>query len=183
VRRERLALAHDVSAGRLTEHTCELGTTCFKVELSNDDLGVLFTCFDLARWDDAITSARTSHDAAKLELLRSQTRKMFTCWKLNGSMGVRELESAAHRLVPLRLQRSSRKESIDNRIMWAMVLQLGWLLHNESAVQLEPMIRTYLVATDSTCGIERDLGSLKRVLDAHTGPTDEDGQSANSRFA
>ena len=34
-----------------------------------------------------------------------------------------------------------------------------------------------MAALDGTCGIERDLGALARVMQAHSEPTDEDVQS------
>ena len=40
---------------------------------------------------------------------------------------------------------------------------------------LLPMLEIYLSASDSTCGLERDLGTLLRILEAHKGPVDEDG--------
>ena len=39
------------------------------------------------------------------------------------------------------------------------------------------MVKVYLSALDNTCGIERGLGALKKILDAHVGPMDEDGHT------
>ena len=39
------------------------------------------------------------------------------------------------------------------------------------------MVKIYISALDSTCGIERGLGALKEVLEAHVGPMDEDGHT------
>ena len=51
----------------------------------------------------------------------------------------------------------------------------GFLEENDLCRELKPMLHKYLVTMDSTCGIERDLGALTKVLQEHKGPIDDDG--------
>lgn len=63
----------------------------------------------------------------------------------------------------------------DNRVAWSQVLQGSIVDVNDQLETLLPMLYIYLCAVDSTCGVERDLGALTRVLQAHKGPIDTDG--------
>ena len=68
----------------------------------------------------------------------------------------------------------------DNRVLWESVLVgscSGVLEPNDRVDTLLPMLEIYLSAADSTCGVERDLGTLSRILEAHKGPVDEDGST------
>ena len=63
----------------------------------------------------------------------------------------------------------------DNRVVWEPVLSTDFREPNDRVDTLLPMLEIYLGAADSTCGVERDLGALLRILEAHGGPVDEDG--------
>ena len=68
----------------------------------------------------------------------------------------------------------------DSRVLWESVLVgscSGVLEPNDRVDTLLPMLEIYLSAADSTCGVERDLGTLSRILEAHKGPVDEDGST------
>ena len=148
-----------------------------EAELSMNDMGVKFTCFDLRRWHEALQDTKNKADRSKLDLLYKQTRDMFTCWAMNGSQGVRELSNLACRLCEVEASHLNAGAPRDNRIAWAQVLEPGFLDENDACTTLLPMLKTYLVASDSTCGVERDLGSLTRVLAAHAGPTENGGET------
>ena len=145
------------------------------VEFSTDDLGVLFTCFDLQRWYTAGQDMQQKADQSGVELLRRHARAMFKDWHLAVSSGVQELETMAFKLVEKEKNHFVSGTPPDNRVAWAQVLKPGFLEENDSCRALTPMLLRYLSAMDSTCGIERDLGALTHVLQAHKGPIDDDG--------
>ena len=148
-----------------------------EVELSSDDLGVLFTCFDLTRWHVANQAVRQNAESAKMDLLQSQLRRMCRSWGFDGSQGVRELTSLALRLCGVEAKHLRSGKPRDNRVAWAQVLEIGFLAVNDSVIVALPMVKTYLVAIDSTCGVERDLGGVTRMLSAHAGPCDPNGDT------
>ena len=51
----------------------------------------------------------------------------------------------------------------DNRMAWAQILEDGFLEVNDKVTVVIPMTRIYLIALDSTCGVERDLGVVARA--------------------
>ena len=69
------------------------------VDFSTDDLGVLFTSFDLQRWYTASQDMQQQADPSGLLLLRRHARAMFRAWHLDASSGVQELETLAFKLV------------------------------------------------------------------------------------
>ena len=148
-----------------------------EVELSTDDLGVLFTAFDLGRWHAASCEMQQREDRSKLLVLERHARQMFRGWRLDGGSGVREMTNLAFRLCDVEKTHLDAGKPRDNRVAWAQVLQPGFLHANDSIATMGPMLHIYLAASDSTCGVERDLGALTRVLHAHSGHTDEDGTS------
>jgi hypothetical protein len=146
--------------------------------LSN--LAVKFTVFDLSRWYSArVEARRRGEDDAdspfSMTALAFLAKGLFSDWHLDARAGVQEFTGAVHKLL--------RKEDIhlfggkprDNRVVWSRVLHESDF--GELSV-LPTLVRVYLAAMDGTCGIERDLGSLTRVLGAHVGPLDEDGHTA-----
>ena len=67
----------------------------------------------------------------------------------------------------------------DNRAVWFETLVPGFAddLFDGGFRVLPEMVKIYISALDSTCGIERGLGTLSSLLDAHVGPMDEDGHT------
>ena len=150
------------------------------VEFSLDDVGVLFTAFDLVRWHAARCEMNEKQTADKLHILERHARHMFQAWRLDGSSGVQELRGMAFRLCAQEEERLKAGCPRDNRVLWESVLVgscSGVLEPNDRVGTLLPMLEIYLSAADSTCGVERDLGTLSRILEAHKGPVDEDGST------
>ena len=145
------------------------------VELSLDDLGVLFTSFDLTRWHAAREDMHKNRNDTKLQILQRHARAMFQAWNLDGSSGVLELTGMAFRLCAREETHLQAGRPRDNRDVWESVLSADFRDPNDRVATLLPMLEIYLAAGDSTCGIERDLSALRRILDAHKGPIDEDG--------
>ena len=145
------------------------------VDFSTDDLGVLFTSFDLQRWYTASQDMQQQADPSGLLLLRRHARAMFRAWHLDASSGVQELETLAFKLVEQEKHHLESGKPRGNRAVWAQVLKPGFLEENDLCRELKPMLHKYLVTMDSTCGIERDLGALTKVLQEHKGPIDDDG--------
>lgn len=145
------------------------------VEFATTDLGVLFTCFDLQRWYNASQDMQQRADRVGLQLLKRQAHDMFKAWRLPASSGVQELETIAFKLVEQEKGRFASGTPRDNRVVWAQVLKPCFLQENDSTLALTPMLHRYLATMDSTCGIERNLGSLAQVLQEHKGPIDDDG--------
>ena len=146
------------------------------VEFSDQKVSMLFTPFDLTRWHKAF-SADENHLKIPLQNLRRDTAEMFKVWLLDVSEGARELESAARKL---RRQEMTFLTTTprDNRAVWFKTLEPGFASDLCAGFRVLPeMVKIYISALDSTCGIERGLGSLKQILEAHVGPMDEDGHT------
>ena len=112
--------------------------------------------------------ARDKGDDTKLNALKKHARMMFKGWRQPDHTAA--LEARALQLC----RQVSWSRDVDNRVAWCGVLHS--LDDNEAG--MAKMIRIYLVAMDSTCGVERGLGCLTRVLAAHAGPLDEGGTTA-----
>jgi hypothetical protein len=110
------------------------------VEFSTDDLGVLFTCFDLQRWYTAGQDMQQKADQSGVELLRRHARAMFKDWHLAVSSGVQELETMAFKLVEKEKNHFVSGTPPDNRVAWAQVLKPGFLEENDSCRALTPML-------------------------------------------
>ena len=145
------------------------------VEFSDQKVSMLFTPFDLTRWHKAFLAGENE---LPMQNLRRQTAEMFSVWHLDGSLGARELESAARKL---RRQETTFLTTTprDNRAVWSKTLEPGFAsdLFAAGFQVLPEMVKIYISALDSTCGIERGLGALKEILVAHVGPMDEDGHT------
>ena len=144
-------------------------------ELPTEDLGILFTSFDLMRWHAAKRDMDRNSDRSKLIALELHAKKMFRGWRLDASSGVRALISAAFKLCGIEEAHLRAEKPRDNRVVWAQVLAEGFLPPNDTADAFISMLQIYLAARDSTCDIERDLGALTRVLQQHRGNIDDDG--------
>ena len=136
---------------------------------------MLFTPFDLTRWHKAFLAGENE---VPVQNLRRHTAEMFPPGVWIPHWGARELESAAKKL--------TRQEAAfltttprDNRAVWSTTLVPGFAsdLFTAGFRVLPEMVKVYLSALDNTCGIERGLGALKKILDAHVGPMDEDGHT------
>jgi hypothetical protein len=150
------------------------------VELPLAHLGVKFTAFDLGRWFSAREEGRRSgqDDADSpfgLTALTQLAKGLFSDWRLDSRSGVREFTGAVHKLLKKEETHLLKGEPRDNRIVWSRVLYESDFGH---LTTLPALIRIYLATMEGTCGIERNLGSLTRVLSAHVGPLDEDGHTA-----
>ena len=143
---------------------------------------IAFTAMDLDRWDQAL-KARRDGSHAKHELLQSHAKIMFRHWHLNGDRGVRELEGCAILLLRDERDRRSAGEHLDNRILWARTLEASFLsrVSSSGALRIMPdLVPIYLSFLDGTGQVERNLGSLLRVLEAHSGPLSEDGDMTSA---
>ena len=63
----------------------------------------------------------------------------------------------------------------DGREIWVLALHPNF--GRSISAKVQDFIRIYMAALDGTCGVERDLGALTRVLKAHSGPMDQTGES------
>ena len=143
---------------------------------------VAFSALDVSRWARALEDRRAG-DHASEELLKSHARIMFKHWHLDADRGVRELEGCA--ILLLRQEADRRKDGnyLDNRILWARTLEASFLKSVSSFGRMRVMpelVPIYLSAMDGTGEVERGLGSLLRVLEAHSGPLSEDGEVASA---
>jgi len=149
-------------------------------ELPLSNLAVKFTVFDLSRWYSAWAEARRrGEDDAdspfSMTALTFLVKGLFSDWQLDARAGVQEFTGAVHKLLRKEDIHLSGGKPRDNRVVWSRVL------HESDFGQLSvlpSLVRVYLAAMEGTCGIERDLSSLTRVLGAHVGPLDEDGHTA-----
>ena len=116
-----------------------------------------------------------------MALLRSHANIMFGHWQLDAGRGVRELEGCAILLLRQERERRKAKTYLDNRVFWARTLEASFLKDVSSFGRmhvLPDMVVIYLAAMDGTGNVERNLGSLLQVLEAHSGPLSEDGEVA-----
>ena len=145
-----------------------------KADFPIDDLGVLFTCFDLTRWHEAHEAMKTSNGVTH-QLLQNHVGAMFRGWKLSRS-DVPVFSTVAYKLLEIEGQYLKANAPRDGRTAWAQVFEPSLFPASDVTDDLRLMVCIYLASRDSTCGIERDLGALSRVLDAHSGPVDDDAQ-------
>ena len=140
---------------------------------------VAFTMFDLGRWADASALLRDGKDDNKTQLLR-HAREAFRMWQLPCQQGVHELESCALLLLGDEADRRSRGIVLDNRTVWARVQNESFYRRLSSELQVLPkLVSIYLCCADGTGQVERDIGSLKKIVDVHSGPMTEDGDTAS----
>ena len=88
------------------------------VEFSLDDVGVLFTAFDLVRWHAARCEMNEKQTTDKLHILERHARWMFQAWRLDGSSGVQELRGMAFRLCAQEEERLKAGCPRGNRVVW-----------------------------------------------------------------
>ena len=144
-----------------------------EVEFGVENAIVLFTALDLSRWRKAFLQGRAGNEGP-LELLRRHSRRLLTVWRMYSDRSHSQLEGVVAKLV------QDNRESIDAglvedfRSIWVQALRPGFSVKID---RVQELIRIYMAASDGTCGVERDLGALTRVLAAHSGPTDEDGHT------
>ena len=169
---ERMHAVTDAMSGRLD------------VEISCDHMGILFTAFSLTRWHSALAAARDgNHDS--MTLLKRHVRQLLLRWRMDVDVGVREFEAIALVLQGQESHRLGTDAALDNRIVWRKALDPVFACEHTSSgtyTGMPSMIRIYLSCLDGTGSLERLLGQLKRVLDAHSGPLAEDGASAADIF-
>ena len=145
-----------------------------EVEFSDDKVSMLFSPFDLTRWHTALLAGENE---LPMQNLRRHIAKMFFAWRLDDK-GAEELESAAKKLRRQEIE-FLRTTPRDNRTVWLKTLEEGFAddLFSVGFQVLPTMVKIYFSVLDGTCGIERFLGALKHILDAHIGPLDEDGHT------
>ena len=101
-------------------------------------------------------------------------------WQLPWKQGVEELQSCAALLLGDEADRRSRGIVLDNRIVWARVQNESFNRRLNSELQVLPkLVSIYLCCADGTGQVERDFGSLKKIVDVHSGPLNEDGDTAS----
>lgn len=161
---KRHALARSVHA---VVETC---LDRLRAEFAPEALDMCFDVFDVAEWNAAFEEARSGTESRLLRL-RRHARRFAEGWNLDWTRAVRELESAAHILVTTRIEK-------DNRVLWSRTLQPDFERHGLNHT-LPDMVRIYVAALDTTGAVERGLGMLTHVLEAHSGPLDEDGEHAS----
>ena len=144
---------------------------------------VAFTALDIGRWTAASEENRQGRREA-WDLLLKHSRDLLVLWGLSRSQGVPELEACAWALVGAERERLAASpgstDLLDNRILWSRVFDPDFVKRVRANGELHVvpvLIRIYVSADDGTGQVERNLGKLKTVLEAHSGSTDEDGHT------
>ena len=145
-----------------------------EVEIGIENAMVLFTALDLGRWHQALMSGRQGQ-SDQLDLLRRHARRLLAVWRVFSDASMAELEGIAIKLVRDNRVAIAEGKIDDYRSVWVQALQPNF--RPSLGAGVGELIRIYMAALDGTCGVERDLGVLTRVLQAHSGPTDEDGHT------
>ena len=145
------------------------------VELSLDNAIVLFTAMDLGRWRRALLSGRNGVEDPLLAL-RRHCRRFLAVWRHTSDATMAQFEGVAAKLVQDNRVDIDAGKISDYREVWVQALRPNF---GVNVCRVEEVIRIYLAALDGTCGVERDLGVLTRVLQAHSGPTDQDGHTVS----
>ena len=153
-----------------------------EAELPPDSLESLYDIFDLPSWRHALRTAREASESL-LTRLRRRARRYALEWRVGDSrVGARELESAACVLVRDEEERLNRGTPLDNRVVWSRVLEDDFAQEHTADGRydvLPSMIRIYIATLDTTGPLERGLGKLTEILQAHSGPMDENGEHAS----
>ena len=151
-------------------------------ELPPDSLESLYDIFDLSSWRHALRAAREANESA-LTRLRRRARRYAEDWRIGDArVGARELESAACVLLRDEEERLNSGTALDNRVVWSRVLEDDFAQQHTTAGHydvLPSMIRIYVATLDTTGPLERGLGKLAEILQAHSGPMDENGEHAS----
>ena len=144
------------------------------VELSLENGLMLFTALDLHRWRQAFLSGSRG-DSCKLDILRRHLRRCMSLWRVDSDAAAAQMEGVVAKLVQDNRTDIDANKIDDYRTVWVAALrpQFGPSIGG----RVQELIRIYMAALDGTCGVERDLGHLSKVLLAHLGPLDQDGQS------
>ena len=144
-------------------------------ELNDNKLCIMFSVFDLSLW----TSARRVGDSGDFAqvivrngALERRVKRLFRAWRLDESLGVREFTGVVYKLME-KEDREHAGTKRDNRLVWSQIFDTDEFGPLEV---LPALVKIYMATLDGTCGVERDLGTLTRILAAHTGPTDEDSR-------
>ena len=106
--------------------------------------------------------------------MRRHSHRLFDVWRLDSDAAITQLEGVVAKLVQDNREAVDSGNVDDNRTIWVQALRPQFGI---SINRVEEVIRIYMAALDGTCGVERDLGTLLRVLEAHSGPVDEDGNT------
>jgi hypothetical protein len=173
---DRQNMAHSVHA------VAETMLERVDAELPPDTLEAMFDIFDIGSWHHALTAAHTA-DESLLSRLRRHGRRYAEEWRVGDArVGARELQSAACVLVRAERDRIIAGTAMDNRVVWSRVLEDDFAQQYTTQGRYEVlpnMIRIYTATLDTTGTLERGLGKLTEILQAHSGPMDEDGEHAS----
>ena len=153
-------------------------------ELHDDQLSILFTALDLHRWFSAIKADREG-SPDRMAVLRRHARRLVSHLGFNVDVGVRELESVAYVLCRQEATRLEGGVPCDNRAAWGRVTTKSFATQHATSGAysvLPDLVSVYISCMDGTGGIERSLGVLARILDAHVGPLIEDGKTASDLY-
>ena len=146
---------------------------------------VALTAMDIRRWSAASEELRQGRPDA-LNLLQEHGRRLFRIFQLSGSRGLPELEACAWTLVAEEKERRATSSGgtlpppLDNRVLWSRTRHPDWVKRVKSSGEFQVLpllVSLYLSCDDGTGQVERNLGKLKEVLDAHVGRTDEEGET------
>ena len=153
-----------------------------EAELPPNTLESLYDIFDVTSWHRALSSARTADDSL-LARMCQRARRYVEEWRVGDArVGASELQSAACVLVHAEEERIIAGKALDNRIVWSRVLEDDFAQQHTTAGRYEVlpnMVRIYTATLDTTGPLERGLGKLTEILQAHSGPMDEDGEHAS----
>ena len=180
----KLSKADTWAAAERMHTVTEVMVRRLDVEINCDHMGVLFTAFSLKRWRSALQAAWDGHPEA-MTLLQRHVRQLLLRWRMDVSVGVREFEAIAIELQRQESHRIGTKAELDNRIVWRRALNPDFARKHASSgayIVMPGLIRIYLSCMEGTGNLERMLGQLKRILDAHSGPLAEDGATSADIF-
>lgn len=140
-------------------------------------------CFDLRLWLRAKRKMDVTGKTVEWHGFETQMRKRIR--RLSGVLKVdpacceQEFVQVALFFLEDKDGMTQVKREQDNHLMWARVLGKGKPVPCAASLETLPaLVCWYLSILDGECGVERDLASLRLLLQEHEGSLDEDGRCA-----
>ena len=157
-----------------------------KAEFPVGSLLLSFSCFDLRAWHRALQMQQSDDDQSKADLaFRSLHKKIrllsseYPLANVDATTAVTEFSAVAIGLATELKEELAANLIKDFRPVWSAAMSSGRVSNYQLGrfKTLRFLVGWYVSVLDGTSVIERDLGGLRALLDAHNGPLGEDGET------
>ena len=151
-----------------------------EAELHTNSLLLQFAAFDLVTWNSGVSLLGSNRDQAS-QVFDMQVRRVKNLAHAHNLIDRAEVEAGLVNFGAIAkfLCKAHRKEiqqrNLDCRHAWAKVL-CGRVPQSWVCMVVRRLVEWYLSVSALTGGVERNLGRLTKMLEAHQGPLSEDAE-------